>query len=331
MAVCKAKKVFLVLLLALVVTACSSGGGGDLPGKKVPTHPGDESLIGGDGRVTPLHGRVVFADTNLGISSFVTFKSETIFTEVGDFHVNIPQGKNEYILRTLLGEHIGEVLHDVEGRKYLRYPAFDGFSYDYFDQLLIRQSLGRTVRWETDSEIPVWIETNNPNTTTETLRIVRESFVEWEQVLNGTIRFKETTNKNHALENGIVVEFAPHEELKYSGGVAIGLCQISYWPNSATLASGHIQIAYEYQDSRSLILHEIGHCIGLHHSPEPEDVMFNTLRDRNQELTEREKNIARLLYMLPPGTFPLNQSNTMLEPIVTDQYGRARDTIPTHR
>lgn len=325
----KTNTIFLVLVLSVLVAACSSGG--DLPGKNVPTHPGDDSLVSGDGRVTPFHGRVVFADTGMGIASFVTFKSETIYTEVGDFHVNIPQGKNEYILKTLLGNHLDHVLHDGDGRKYLRYPAFEEWSPEYFDELLIWESTGQTRRWPTDAEVPVWIESSNDdsNVTTEGLQVAREALAEWEDILGGTIRFKETRDKSKATENGITIEFISESQMDDEIGAAAGYCQIRYRPERSEIVAGKIKIVYRYQDSIALHLHEIGHCIGLRHTSNRDDIMYPYIVDRDRRVTERERNMTRLLYMLPPGRFPLTSQNAMLHQIEVDRNGIAEEIIPT--
>jgi predicted Zn-dependent protease len=49
----------------------------------------------------------------------------------------------------------------------------------------------------------------------------------------------------------------------------------------------------------SLALHEIGHALGLGHSPVAQDVLYPVTRA--SDLTERDRKTARLLYALPPG------------------------------
>lgn len=49
--------------------------------------------------------------------------------------------------------------------------------------------------------------------------------------------------------------------------------------------------------------HEIGHVIGLDHSPSDDDIMTATA-GRHDRLSERDVNSARLLYALSPGPWP---------------------------
>jgi predicted Zn-dependent protease len=49
----------------------------------------------------------------------------------------------------------------------------------------------------------------------------------------------------------------------------------------------------------ALALHELGHALGLNHSPDRRDVMYpETSAD---DLTLRDRRTALLLYSLPPG------------------------------
>ena len=56
----------------------------------------------------------------------------------------------------------------------------------------------------------------------------------------------------------------------------------------------------EADDIRVVALHEIGHLLGLDHSPDSTDLMFPVAKVR--DLSDRDIQSALLLYDLPPGS-----------------------------
>lgn len=317
------KHISVVLLLSLVLTGCGTSLSGRLPGPRQPVFPSDDNLIGANGPISLFKGKVVFADTGLGLTSTITFRTGIVRSdETGEFGIDLPQGTHEYVIQNLLGEYKGVVDHDGGNRKHLTVPAFKGWDTEYFDETLIANDAA-TVRWKSGTVIPVWIESieEDPNVTQKGVDTAAAAFLEWEEALGEEIRFNTTSSKDKASEEGITVEFISRDEMKTirSSNTVVGHCTFFFDPSTREITSGRVHIVHDRQDSISLHLHEVGHCIGMSgHSPYDNDVMYPWLMSTDNHLTEREKNLAGLLYSLPPGTPRFSARTDVMEPVVND-------------
>jgi len=81
------------------------------------------------------------------------------------------------------------------------------------------------------------------------------------------------------------------------------------WDSAGRIKHAHVILATHGPDGRALgvremtalVLHELGHAIGLGHSPDTLDALYP--RTRVTELSDRDRATGRLLYALPAGRF----------------------------
>lgn len=101
---------------------------------------------------------------------------------------------------------------------------------------------------------------------------------------------------------GIVVTWTARLDSTRTGRASVT------WDNLGRIKSVLVVLAthdpggrlFEGREMVALALHELGHALGLDHSPVREDAMYR--ETAATELTERDLRTARLLYSLPPGS-----------------------------
>ena len=156
-------------------------------------------------------------------------------------------------------------------------------------------------RWEArvDDPIRVWIASGDsvPEFRSSYVDAVREAFLSWEE--SGVpVRFAFVVSPDSAeVRVGWTDRLPEHRA---------GL--VHWWKDAdGWLTKANIVLAMQLSDGgraddtsmHRMALHEIGHVLGLEHSPGTEDIMAAWVNAN--ELTARDRATARLLYRLQPG------------------------------
>lgn len=132
-------------------------------------------------------------------------------------------------------------------------------------------------------------------------KMVMDAFSAWSAASGGKLQFRIT---NVLLESNINVDW------KRVDRSALGHCYFNWDAQgrlygaevSIGLTDGKIHKAYDNDiEVYHTILHEVGHAIGLGHSPYKEDIMYTPHQYGNASLSANDKHSVQWLYRLPAG------------------------------
>lgn len=190
-----------------------------------------------------------------------------------------------------------EALARSEARRRIRASAGS----TYLNEMLAAGGDSMLRRWDgrTSSPVRVWFApTFAANFQPGFIDAIRRAFGLW-SAAGVPVAFDLSADSSSAE---VVFRWKPQFEIERSGQTDL------HWDQDGHIQSAVVTLAtfdpkgraMDVDDIRVVAEHEIGHVLGLDHSPDSTDLMFPTAKVR--ELSDRDVRTMLLLYLLTPGS-----------------------------
>jgi hypothetical protein len=190
-----------------------------------------------------------------------------------------------------------ELLARSETRRRIRANAGS----TYLSHMITASGDSMLRRWDdrATSPVRVWFApTHTANFQPAFLDAIRSAFGSW-TAAGVPVRFDFSADSTNAE---IVVRWKPQFAIERTGQTDLT------WDGEGRIQSAVVTLAtfdplgraLDADDVRVVAEHEIGHVLGLDHSPDSTDIMFATAKVR--DLSDRDVRTVLLLYQLTPGS-----------------------------
>ena len=190
-----------------------------------------------------------------------------------------------------------EALARSEARRRIRASAGS----TYLNEMLAASGDSMLRRWDNrmSSPVRVWFApTVAANFQPPFIDAIRRAFGLW-SAAGVPVAFDFSADSSSAE---VVFRWKPQFEIERSGQTDL------HWDQDGHIQSAVVTLAtfdpkgraMDVDDIRVVAEHEIGHVLGLDHSPDSTDLMFPTAKVR--ELSDRDVRTMLLLYLLTPGS-----------------------------